>query len=58
MNYKKAVTQMVVIILWFFLSVLLIAFFPVGWGRALVHRWDGHNLGTALGLHHAEQLGP
>ena len=37
MNYKKAVTQMVVIILWIFLSVLLIAFFPVEWGRALVY---------------------
>jgi len=28
---------MVVIILWFICSVLLIAFFPVGWGRALVY---------------------
>ena len=28
---------MVVIILWIFLSVLLIAFFPVEWGRALVY---------------------
>ena len=37
MNYKKVVTQMVVIILWFALSVLLIAFFPVGWGRALAY---------------------
>ena len=36
-NYEKVIIQLVVIILWFVCSVVLIAFFPVEWGRTLVY---------------------